>query len=217
MIRYFKRTIQQRAIKEIPGMEVGAWVNVVDPSAEEIDYLVERFSLDRKNLESGLDQNELPRLDFVDDDIYLFTKIIPKIEKREIETYLIVIAKRFILTLSKTQPDFVKDIWQGKIRFITTQKLKCLITLFSLINESFEKVTTEVVKTIRTKSKIKHLEEKELNNLLEKENLLNNLVSAYEYINLLYQRVVRRIRFFEQDKEIIEDLTIEAAQGLNIC
>jgi len=217
MIRYFKRTIQQRAIKEIPGMEVGAWVNVVDPSAEEIDYLVERFSLDRKNLESGLDQNELPRLDFVDDDIYLFTKIIPKIEKREIETYLIVVAKKFILTLSKTQPDFIKDILEGKVNFVTTQKLKCLIKLFSLINESFEKVTAEVVKSVERKRDIGELEEKELETLLSQENILNNLVSSYNYINLLYQRVIRRIDFFPQDKEIIEDLTIEAAQGLEIC
>ncbi len=217
MIYYFKRTIQQRTIKEIPNFEIGCWINVFDPSPEEIDYLAKEFSLDKKNLESGLDQNELPRLDFVAGDVYLFTKIIPKIKKREIETYLIVVAKKFILTLSKTQPDFIKDILEGKVNFVTTQKLKCLIKLFSLINESFEKVTAEVVKSVGRKRDIGELEEKELETLLSQENILNNLVSSYNYINLLYQRVIRRIEFFPQDKEIIEDLTIEAAQGLEIC
>lgn len=218
MINYFKRTIQDRFMRRIARVEIGCWVNVVNPSPEEIDYLVKKMGLDRRNLESGLDQNELPRLDFAGDDVYLFTKVIPSFTEREIETYLIVISKRFILTFSQTQPSFVKGILQSKIKFITTQKLKCLIKLFSLINKGFERVTVEVVKQVQGEKKITgELQEKELNNLLAQEDLLNNLVSSYNHMNLLYERMVRKIKFFEQDKEIIEDLIIEAAQGFNLC
>ena len=217
MIQYFKRTIQDRFIKIIPDAQTGCWVNIVNPSAQELDFVSRKFSLDKKNLESGLDQNELPRLDFVDGDVYLFTKIIPSLERRDIETYLIIISRRFIFTLSKSQPEFVDDILRGRIEFVTTQKLKCLIKLFSLINESFERVTASIVRSIKTKREIRELEEKDLEVLLEQENVLNNLLSAYSHINLLYQRTIRKIKFFEQDKEIIEDLTVEAAQGLEIC
>ncbi len=218
MIKYLKRTIKDRSIKTISGLEIGCWVDVISPSPEEIEYLVKKFRLDERNLESGMDQNEIPHIDFVNGDIYFFAKNVPARQKKEIETYLIVISKRFILTLSKTEPDFVKEISEGKTNLVTTQKLKCLIRLFSLMNESFERLTVEVVKTVQTGRKsFTELEEKQINALLEQENTLNNLVSAYYYMNLLYERAIRRIKFFEQDKEIIEDLTIEATQGLNLC
>lgn len=218
MINYFKRTIQDKFIKKITGIKIGSWINVVDPSSQEIEYLVRKHGLDKRNLESGLDQNELPRLDFVEDNIYIFAKTIPSIEKKEIETYLVVITKKFILTLSKTEPSFVKSILEGKIKFITTQKLKCLIRLFSLMNEVFDIVTLDVIKRARAKKKLREdLQEKDLNVLLEQEDLLNNFVSSYYHMNLLYERAVRKIKFFEQDKEIIEDLITEATQGLNLC
>ena len=218
MINYFKKTIQDKSIKKIINPEIGSWINVVNPSSGEIEYLVKKFKLDKRNLESGMDQNELPRLDFVDENIYVFTKIIPKIQTREVETYLIVISKSFILTLSKSEPSFIEKILEERVKFITTQKLKCLIELFSLIDKNFQKVTIDVVKTVQNKRKLATgLEEKELKLLLTQEGVLNDLFSSYYHMNLLYERIVRKIKFFEQDKEIIEDLIIEATQGLNLC
>ena len=218
MINYFKRTIQDKFTKKISKLGIGSWINTVNPSLEEIDYLVRKLKLDRRNLESGLDQNEIPRLDFVGKDTYVFTKTIPQTKTREIETYLIVISESFILTLSRTEPAFVKKILKGKIRLITTQKLKCLIELFSLIDDNFQKVTIDVVKGVQGKKKLKtDLKEKELNSLLGEEDMLNNLVSSYYHMNLLYERIERKIKFFEQDKEIIEDLITEATQGFNLC
>ena len=89
MINYFKRTIKDRSIKNISRMEIGSWIDVVNPSSEEIKYLVKKFKLDQRNLESGLDQNEIPRLDFVGENIYFFAKNISTVRKGEIETYLI--------------------------------------------------------------------------------------------------------------------------------
>ena len=218
MIIFLKRTIRQKSIRELPNFEIGCWINVVNPSPKEIKYLVKKFRLDKRNLESGLDTNEIPRLDFVEDATYIFTNVILEIQKREVDTYLIVIGNRFILTLSKTEPDFIKKILGGEVEFITTQKLKCLIKLFFLTNNDFERATVDIVKAVQARRRLSaDLKEKELNILLEQENILNNFVSSYYYMNLLYERILRRIKFFEQDKEIIEDLTIEANQGFNLC
>jgi len=199
-------------------MEIGSWINVVDPSEKEIEHLARKFNLDKRNLESGLDQNEIPHLDFVNDNIYFFAKNALRKTKKEIETYLIVITKNFILTLSKTEPCFLEDILNGTVGFITTQKLKCLINLFSLTNGSFEYLTNDVVRMVQVQKKsFIDLEEKQLNVLLRQEDLLNNLVSTYYYMNRLYEKTVRKIKFFEQDKEILEDLMVESMQGLNLC
>ncbi len=218
MISFFKRTIQDKFIKRVLKPQVGVWINVVDPSSEELKYLVKEIGLDKRNLESGLDPNEVPRLDFVRDNIYIFTKILSGKERKEIETYLIVIGEDFILTLSRSKPSFLKKILKGKVPFITTQKLKCLIHLLSLIDKDFQEVTANLVKAVHKQSRLSpQMDEKMLYSLLEKENFLNTLVSFYHHINLLYERIIRKIEFFEEDKEIIENLIEESTQGLNLC
>jgi magnesium transporter len=219
MITYYKKTVQDKVIKKLPKFKVGSWINVVSPTKKEIDFLVKKFKLDKRNLASGIDQNEIPRIDSVDGIQYIFTNILFNVDDRLVGTYLIVVGKSFILTLSEEQPNFVDKILENEIDFSTTQKLKCLIKLFSLINEDFEKTTISIVKAVQARKRlnIDEMREKDLKLLLEQEDILNDFVSSYYYINLLYDRVIRKIDFFEQDKEILEDLVVEANQGFNLC
>jgi magnesium transporter len=222
MISYLKRTVHDDRIRKLKDFEVGCWINVVGPSEKEILYLTKRFKLDKENLLSGLDQNELPRLDIIEDDekedIYIFIKTIIEEPKQALQTYLIVISKQFILTLSKDEPNFIKEILENRVEFITTQKLKSLIGLFSKINKEFEKSTINIIKVVNAKKAItSKLKEKNVNNLLEKEDILNSFVSSYHHMSLLYQRIIKSIRFYEEDKEIIEDLMVEAEQGFDLC
>ncbi len=223
MITYSKKTIRDKKIKKIPSVEKGCWINVVNPTEEEIGILVNEFKLDKQNLISGLDHNELPRVDFVENDIYIFVKTITPYSKFQnyktnLDTYLVVITEKFILTLSVNEPNFVKNILNNKVEFVTTQKLKCLIRLFFLINREFEKSTIDIVKIVNAKKvQTSKLKERDVSNLLQQEDILNNLVSSYYYMNLLYERLVKKLQFFEEDKEIIEDLIVEANQGFNLC
>jgi len=216
MISYYRRKIGEEKIKKLSSFQIGSWVSVVDPSEEEIKYLWQKFKLDKRNLYSGLDENEIPRLDFIGSNIYVFNKDI--LPSRKIQTILIVIGKKFILTLSKQEPSFQSKILGEKVEFFTTQKLKCLIKILFLINESLEKDTIKIVKDVQiTKLSKKELTEKNLEELLEKEDFLNGLVSSYQYMRLVYERAIKRIPFFREDKELLEDLIEETNQGFNLC
>ena len=219
MITYFKRTVQDKSLRKLPNFEIGCWVSVVNPTQKEFNYLLKKFELDKRNLTSGLDKDEIPRLDFVGKTSYIFTNILFSATEDVVGTYLIVIGENFILTLSQEQPDFLQEILDGEKRFITTQKLKCLIKLFSLMNEDFERRTINVVKAVQAKKRlsISDMKDRDLKLLLEQEDVLNDFVSSYYHINLLYERVIRKIKFYEQDKEILEDLVVEANQGFNLC
>lgn len=217
MINFYKKTIQDKALRQISQLEVGCWINVFDPTEEEINYLIQELALDDNNIESALDESELPRVDFIGENIYVFTKFIPDFTKSEVETHLIVITTNFILTLSKSRPPFINEIENGSVNFITTQKLKCLISLLFLNDDNLENASMNVVKKMQAYKKLVELKESDLNTLLEQEDFLNKLASSYHYMNLLYGRIRRKVEFFEQDNEILEDLIVEAVEGVNLC
>jgi len=218
MIRYLKSTLLNPYLKEIPSFEKGCWIEVSNPTPKEIKFLIEKFKLNKRNLLSGLDPRELVRFDEERGNFYIFTKIFPDLRKRKLETFLIVIGKNFLLTLTSSKFSFSKRILKRKIEFITTQRLKCLIKLFFLINEDFEQVTLRIVKSVqKTEGLKKELDERDLAVLVEEERLLNELVGFYSHTNILYERILRRIEFFEEDRDLIEDLMVEISEGFNLC
>jgi len=218
MIRYFKRTLKDRKLRKIEGFEPGCWIHADNPTMKEITYLQKEFGLDRQNLVSGLDRNELPRAEILGKDIYVILKTIPPHETKNLYTLLIVITDRFVLTVSEKAPESIENIISGDIEFITTQKLKCLVTLFSLTNKKFERQTLDIVRAVNSeRESVEGLTDKHINKLLEQESILNSFVSSYYYTNTVYEKIVKNVKFFEKDRAFIEDLMIEAKQGLDLC
>lgn len=215
MIEYFQRRPGDRKLKKLEDFKAGCWINVVDPTKEELGLLENRFRLERQNLFSGLDENEIPRVEFERGKNYVILK---SMSNGKIVTILIVITRDYVLTLSADKANFIDTIKQNRIRFVTTSKRKCLLTLLSFVNKYFEKETTEIVKKVNAqKRKAKNLPEKEINELLFYEDRLNELVSSYYHINMVYRRLVKKLKFHEEDEKGIEDLIIEIEEGFNLC
>jgi len=216
MITYYKRTVKDEILLKLAEYKIGCWINVINPDSNEIDYLVKKFELDKQNLIAGLDENEMPRIEIAEKKIYIFVKGLSP--ENELKTFLIVISKDFILTLSKEKLKVIEKIINGEITIYTTQKLKSLIKILSHLNKEFENATLKIVKEVRSRrKKIRELRESDVNLLLEYEETLNNFVHYFYHILILYNRMLKRIKFYEEDKEIIEDLIIEANEEFNLC
>ena len=216
MITYYKRTVHEKQIKKLQNFETGCWINVVNPSKEEIDFLVDKFKIDRENIISGLDINEVPRVEFAKDKIYIIVKTISE-ERPYLNTILILIAPNYILTLSREQPNFIFKVLKENM-IITTQKYRSLIIFLSLINKEFENSTIETVKIVNNlAASSKKIKENEIYTLLNQEEKLNFYVSSYYYTKMIYEKLIKNLKFFEEDRDIIEDLIISAEEGLNLC
>ncbi|MCK4428970.1 MAG: magnesium transporter CorA family protein [Candidatus Aenigmarchaeota archaeon] len=217
MITYYKRNLKDKKLKRLDAFQTGCWINVVNPTEEEIEFLTEKFDLDKQNLISGLDKNEVPRVEFDEGNTYILVKLIST-SKQLLSTCLILLTDKFILTLSAEEPEFVRKIFEKKIKLVTAQKLKVLIKFLDTIDDEFERATINIVKIINAKkSASEEMKENDLNILLQQEEKLNSFISAYSYATLIYGRLIKKIRFFEEDKEIMEDLIIDSNQGLNMC
>jgi len=219
MIKYLKKSLKDEKVQKLDDYEDDCWINVIDPSHKEIDHLVEKFDLDKNNLASGLDPHEIPRVDFIGEDTYIYIKIPPKHLGRNLSTFLIVIKDKFILTLAKHELGSVRDIlYDESGHFYTTQKMKFLLHLLSLNNADFESRTLEIVRNVETRTNLtRELSEKDINNLIRYEYILNSFVSSYSYTNFMYNKIIHRLGFFEKDKDILEELIIDTEEGENIC
>ncbi len=218
MISYFKRTIRDKGLRKLPGFETGCWINVVAPTKKELDFLEKKFKLNKQNLESGLDANEIPRVEIEEGRYYIFLKSISFNLEGGMETILIVLDESFIMTLARNKLSFLSKLERGEVNFFTTQRKKVLLKIFSLLDEEFERATLEIVKKVKSERRLSEaFGEKEINDLLLQEDKLNDLVFTYYYSILVYKKIIKSIQFFEEDQELIEDLIIEAEQGFNLC
>lgn len=217
MIEYYKNTLAKPELNELKIFRVGSWIKVSEPTNEELEHLAYNHNLELELLQEGLDDNELPRIDFDGDNTYIYVKSGHK-EENKLVTILIVLGKDFILTLSKFPVEEFKSILWKRIPIITTQRLKTLITMLDLIDEGIQVDVVNVIKTVQQKKKTtKNLKEKDMNELLDVEDYLNNLVSMYYYTSLLYSKITKHLKFFEEDKEMLHDLVVETEEGMNLC
>ncbi|RLG12641.1 hypothetical protein DRN69_06545, partial [Candidatus Pacearchaeota archaeon] len=193
MIRYLKRTIKDSKIGELKKFETGCWIDVSAPTEEEISYLEERFTIDKQNLLDGLDDNELPRVEFKDK-AYIYIKFIESTINYNLKTLLIVLGQNFVLTLSSKEAEIIKNIQGKNEEIITTQRLKFLIKLFLKNSEEFEKITLQIVKRINSERDLfENLTENKINNL----NLIlfekvHNFMHLKKYVILLFCNLVLR-------------------------
>lgn len=217
MITYYKSTIDGKELVKLGKFEKGSWIHTVNPTQHEIKELANTYNLNNEIMLDGLDQNELPRLHTEENADYIFTKAIK--DGFKLSTILIILGKNFILTISQEELSIFNDIQTQKTCFITTsERQKCLLTLLSLIDQEFETTVTNLVKQIHIrKSDFYKLTEKDMETLLYFEEFLNNLVSTTFYVSILYNKMLKKMRFNKQNKILIKDLLVEAEESANMC
>ena len=55
MITYYKRTLQDKKIAKVDSFSAGTWINVINPTTAEMEFLSTKYKLDKQNLIRSLD------------------------------------------------------------------------------------------------------------------------------------------------------------------
>jgi len=215
MINYYLRRIKDNSIQTINKFTKGCWINVINPTKEELNELVTNYSLELDLLKDGLDNNEIPRFDDEDKAHYIYVKTISK--SNEIVTLLIIIGQEFLITLSNEETKLELELQKTKHKFYTTQKNKTLLYWLLTNNYLLEQFVASETKIVNQKRYIENIKESDLDSLLNHEELLNKMTSAYTYMLHVYHKLTKRIDFYEPDKELIDDLIIDSEEAQNIC
>jgi magnesium transporter len=219
MIRYYSKN-KEGEMDKIPKFTTGCWVNVVDPSSEELDFLSKEFNLDRGNLVDGLDIYENPRFESEEKIVYLYLTIpTKKISHQHISSFLIIYSSELLITLSKFSIELLENIFSSKKKISSFSSSGNLLNLLFSIPKLFEKSVLEIMKDTRiNKAGLEWLKNEDIAKLINDEDKLNQYISSFGVTIQIYDRIMRSklIKFAKKDGEIIEDLIIDLNEVVNL-
>jgi len=221
MIKIIFKTIKEKVPIFIPEIKKGCWIHIEEPTTNELKFLINSLLLDKEIIKDALDPYEVPRLENEDDNIYIFSRYTNKENKNNnTSTFLIIVHQDYFITISKDKMNFLDKFFEGMVDFNSTQKNKLVLQIFLKIIGDYQRNINSIVKNIRMYNfDLKNIDNKKVIRLINYENTLNDFLGALVPTNIILNNITsgKDLKLYEDDKELIEDLTISINQLIEMC
>lgn len=221
MIRYIYKTTKSNTLKELDEYKPGVWINVEDPSHEELDELATKHELDLGVLRDVLDEDEMPRLERDGDTNYLFTRFVFEEEgiSASTEVALFVISEDLLITISVKPMPSVAKILEKEDRVVTTQRTKLFLQLLNLEIDGYETQLNKIskqIKAIRQRLKVQEVKNQDFINFVTIEDELNEFLTVLMPTSSILRRLLigKHVVLFDEDEDIVEDLMLNSEQSI---
>ncbi|KAA1042521.1 magnesium transporter CorA family protein [Macrococcus equipercicus] len=205
--------------------QVNNWVNIVQPSREEMEEVAEQFNIPIEFLEDPLDPEESARIEYDEEtNSTLIINDFPILDKniRQTESYItvpigIILSKGYIITICSQENDMFNKLLNQRfdLRMKSRFLLEVLFIVATMYNNTLKKINRD---RIRIESNLRNsLTNKQLYDLMEIEKslvyFLTSLTANGDAIKKIFRS--RSIKPYDDDQELLEDLLIENTQALN--
>lgn len=217
MITHYFRTVKDTEIKKIDAPRTGVWTHVVDPTDEDIEYLVKEFALDEATLQDARDFFEVPRMEKSGGVNYFFTRYPFDQAEEDVDTapLLIAMGESFVLTVSPHEVPQFKRFIDGKEEVHTTQKAKLFIQLMSAVTTSFERRLVKLRRSVhKDRARLRTIGNQEIVRFVNYEHQLNDFVSSVVPTTTWLNQVTtgNYMQLYKEDAQLMEDLLIANTQ-----
>ncbi|MBP3802006.1 MAG: magnesium transporter CorA family protein [Clostridia bacterium] len=231
MLKIYKTDMETNNFKEITEFEKGSWINLVNPSEEEIKKVCDNLKIQDDFIRAALDNEEKARIDMEEDDgTILFIVDVPIMEKIKDESDLystmpigmIVVRDDFFITVSLKKNKVIQSFEKTRMKNFQTYKKSRFIFQILYMNASFflsylKQINkeTEIAEYILKKS----MRNKELLKMLSLEKGLVYFTTSLKSNELVMEKTMRgkTIKLYEDDEEILEDAIIENKQAIEMA
>lgn len=210
--------------KETNEIIPGVWIDIINPTTEEVEALSSRIGMDTEFINYILDDEEQPRIDIGKDKKLIIIDVPIKKEKhhqniiKTIPLAILTIRDDYIITVSKKH-DILEDFKTDNVKeFYTFKKSRFIIQILY-------KVATAYLKYLKViDEEIEKCEEKmfeatkneDLSKLLTIEKSLVYIVTSLQSNRAVLEKIMKGtvINFYEEDRELLEDAIIENEQAI---
>lgn len=225
MLDIFK-TIDDTLFK-LEEIEDGAWINLVDPTAEELDMIEDELGVDRDFLRAALDEEESARLENENDQILILvdTPYVEKTDEHIIYETLplgIIITDKNIITVCLKNSIVLDQFEKNSIRtFYTYKKYRFLYQILYKNAQRYLLYLRQIDRMSNLVEKKLHLsmKNKELIQLLDLEKSLVYITTALRANQVVLEKIMRInvIKKYSEDEDLLEDVIIENKQAIEMA
>jgi magnesium transporter len=200
----------------------GGWLQLTNPSDEEILEVVSHYELDEDMVRDVLDPNESPRFDRYDGKNYVYARYsLPDDQRQTTSPVLIVLTPKGVVTVSPRVFSTVAEAVKTKKDYLTTKKMRLVLQILLEINNEYKRRLNRVSKSIweiRSQLDRQHIENKDFVAFIDIEEDLTDILSALEPMESILNALLggRGVRLYEEDKDIIEDLNLATNELISL-
>ncbi len=230
MIKIYNTNIETDEFTEIKEFKKGSWINMINPSENDIKKVCENLKIEEEFIRASLDYEEKARIDYDEEDnTTLFVVDVPIIEK-EYENYIyttmplgmIVVRDDYFITVSLKKNRVIEDFENRKIKNFQTYKKSRFIFQILYLNASYmltylKKINkeTEIAEYILKNS----MKNKELLKMLSLEKALVYFTTSLKSNELVMEKTLRGkiIKLYDDDEDILEDAITENRQAIEMA
>ncbi|HYG83301.1 MAG TPA: magnesium transporter CorA family protein [Verrucomicrobiae bacterium] len=224
MVTYYYKDVHSADLKVLEKPRNGTWVCVENPTTDEIDALVELYSLDQGHMSDALDVDEMPRLEREGDTTYIFVRYAYVNDDLELTTapLLFVLHPTALLTVALHSLPRKQRFTGGRVDFSTTQHMKLLLQILAQIVDQYEVYINNIsrrIKAIRTRLRTHEVINQDFIDFVTIEDELNEFLSGLQPTNAILRRLLvsKHVAVYDQDQEIVEDLLLNNEQSIESC
>ncbi|OPX87152.1 MAG: Magnesium transport protein CorA [Pelotomaculum sp. PtaB.Bin104] len=215
-------------LQEINEFKKGCWINLTEPTHEEIEYVAKKFNIDSEIITDALDEEEKSRIE-KEDNLVLILVDIPVFSEDDAESSFyytiplgIIISNEYFMTVCLKPNAIINDFIQNKVKgFNTYMKTRFSLQLLYLISKYYLRYLKQInKKTNEIEDRIhKSLKNEELYSLLSIEKSLVYFATSLKANEIIMEKIMRvnYLKMYEEDKEIIEEVIIENKQAIEMA
>ncbi len=222
MYTIYHNTARARELASLERPRAGSWLSLVAPTNEELIEFAEKYKLDADLLNDATDIYEAPRIETDEGNVYIYARYChPEGKEIATEPLLIIYTPDYLITITRIESDIFDRILANRVEIITTQKTKALMQILSEVNFSYRSHLNKISKqTLRLRAQLRQSQvaNRDFVSMIEVEEDLNEFLTALQPQASMLAVLVggRYLRLYEEDRDMVEDLTLSTAELIEL-
>ena len=220
------KTINGKMTK-MDAVEDGCWVNLINPSEDELRTVAAILGVEPSFLRAALDEEETSRIDSEDGQTLIIVDT-PAMEQDETGVVYstlplgVIVTDKHIITVCLKETSVVRDLQDGMVKDVRTQqRTRFILNVLLLVAKRYLKYLKQIDKTYN------HIERKlnksqknaDLIQLMDLEKSLVYFNTSLKADEVTLEKILRGriVTLYEEDHDLLEDVLIEVRQAIEMA
>jgi magnesium transporter len=219
------KSAENGQLSKLENIEPGCWINMIDPSDEELIFVSKKAIVPMDFLKAALDEEETSRIDIEDCTLIILDIPFTDMDDNSLtyDTYPISMIQtdKVIVTVCLKNSKILSDFTEKKIAsFFTFKRSRFMLQILYRIANYYLIYLRQIDKKsyIVEKKLHKSLRNKELLQLLALEKSLVYFSTSLKGNELTLEKMLKLdiLEMYEADKDVLEDVIIENRQAIEM-